>query len=414
MTDEIAIGVLGAGRGASVDPRGQLRPERAAWVLDWWVGADDRWHLATDEVAVRQTRLDGMPIVQTAMRVPGGDAVQSIYAAPAPVAGAAAVVEVANESPAPFVLALVVTGASTVDADGVTVFVDGRSALRSSRPASRWAMARGASTRDIVTSGGASDAPFAARRDRGAALVAAFLYPVAHRTTMRVAVALGTHGLGPVEPSALPPADAVSRGWRAQLDRGMRGRAAGACVASGARHRAGHHAARGSGVAGRPAVVAALEDWGFDGEAAEAWTRLTGRERRRLSGRGREASAWSEVRARSDRDPVGMLAALRDVLVRERESSIDLGSEWPPEWRGLPVDVRDAPTRSGPVSWSVRWHGERPALLWDGPAGVTFRAPGLDPTWSTVEPRGETLLGASGVDDAAGWRSPRTRGVVTP
>ncbi|MCB1031417.1 MAG: hypothetical protein KDA95_08755, partial [Acidimicrobiales bacterium] len=45
----------------------------------------------------------------------------------------------------------------------------------------------------------------------------------------------------------------------------------------------------------------------------------------------------------------------------------------------------------------IRWHGQRPALLWDlqphddlGP--VTLRTPSLDPEWSTTELRGETLL----------------------
>ena len=66
--------------------------------------------------------------------------------------------------------------------------------------------------------------------------------------------------------------------------------------------------------------------------------------------------------------------------------------DWPREWIGQPIDVRDAPTRRGPVSCSVRWHGERPALLWEGPADTTFTAPGLDPAWSSREARGEALL----------------------
>jgi len=40
----------------------------------------------------------------------------------------------------------------------------------------------------------------------------------------------------------------------------------------------------------------------------------------------------------------------------------------------------------------VRWHGARPALLWDAPEGVELRAPALDPTWSTGARAGETLL----------------------
>jgi hypothetical protein len=66
--------------------------------------------------------------------------------------------------------------------------------------------------------------------------------------------------------------------------------------------------------------------------------------------------------------------------------------EWPAEWKGLPVDVRDAPTRGGPVSFSVRWHGDRAALLWDAPPGSRVRAPGLDRAWASHAARGETLL----------------------
>jgi len=66
---------------------------------------------------------------------------------------------------------------------------------------------------------------------------------------------------------------------------------------------------------------------------------------------------------------------------------------WPESWRGQPVDVRSAPTRRGPVSFSVRWHGDRPALLWEAPPGARVTAPGLDPTWSSDAASGEVLLG---------------------
>ena len=217
-----SIGVLGGVRDATVDRTGVLAPRAAGWELDWWIGADDRWHVPGREAAVRQHLVDGMPVVQTSMRVPGGDAVHRAYGAPVADVGEVAVVEIANESPAPFVAALVVRGASAVDLGDATVFADGRSAVRTPRPPSRWALAADGSTEEIVTSGAASDAPFAPRRDRGARLVAAFLYPVAHRTTLRAAVAIGTRGLGATEPATLPDAAAVARGWTAQLDRGMR------------------------------------------------------------------------------------------------------------------------------------------------------------------------------------------------
>jgi hypothetical protein len=407
VTDTTLVGVLGGGRGATVGPRGEVRPERAGWRLDWWIGADDRWHVAEDEVAVRQTRLEAMPIVQTSMRVPGGDAVQRVYGVSASEGGAVAVLEIANESPAPFVAALVVTGARAIDLHGTTVVVDGRPALRAPRPPSRWAVSVDGRTREIVTTGGASDAPFSPRADRGGGLVAAFLHPVAHRTALRIAVALGTGSVGAVEVGHLAAADEVARGWRAQLDRGMRVEVPDPVLQSAVDAARAALLLEGQAWRADPRVVAALEDWGFDAETADAWSRLTGRERRRLARRVPTPATWADVHARveglrSAPNHADFLAALRNVLVREAGEAVNLLDDWPSPWRGLPLDVRDAPTREGPVSCSVRWHGDRPALLWDAPPGVRLRVAGLDPAWSTTVARGEVLLGASPVEDARG------------
>jgi hypothetical protein len=72
-------------------------------------------------------------------------------------------------------------------------------------------------------------------------------------------------------------------------------------------------------------------------------------------------------------------------------------SELPAAWRGGNLEVHDAPTRRGPVSFAVRWHGARPALLWDVPPGTELRAPGLDPAWSTSSAQGDALLAPVGV-----------------
>ncbi len=66
------------------------------------------------------------------------------------------------------------------------------------------------------------------------------------------------------------------------------------------------------------------------------------------------------------------------------------------EWRGTDVAAHRIPTRWGEISFAVRWHGARPALLWelDPPpaAPVTLRVPQLDVAWSTDAPSGEALL----------------------
>ncbi|MHB1928688.1 MAG: hypothetical protein ACYCUG_04560, partial [Acidimicrobiales bacterium] len=67
----------------------------------------------------------------------------------------------------------------------------------------------------------------------------------------------------------------------------------------------------------------------------------------------------------------------------------------PASWRGQPLEVDGMPSLAGAVSFALRWHGPRPALLWevdaDGP--VTVRAPGLDPAWVGTGAAGEALLG---------------------
>jgi hypothetical protein len=86
---------------------------------------------------------------------------------------------------------------------------------------------------------------------------------------------------------------------------------------------------------------------------------------------------------------------VRDLLVgASDDGSLVLLAELPDEWRGQGLEVHDAPTLAGRVSYAVRWHGPRPALLWECERPIPLRAPGLDPSWSTSEPRGEALLAA--------------------
>lgn len=90
------------------------------------------------------------------------------------------------------------------------------------------------------------------------------------------------------------------------------------------------------------------------------------------------------------------LSLVRQLLVREVDAGLDLCSMLPEAWMGQNLEVHDAPTHFGPISFAVRWHGDRPALLWDlrsrGDAPVRLRAPGLDSSWSTTEAKGEALL----------------------
>jgi hypothetical protein len=88
------------------------------------------------------------------------------------------------------------------------------------------------------------------------------------------------------------------------------------------------------------------------------------------------------------------LGFIRHVLVRETAGGgLALASIFPPEWAGQPVEVHDAPTHHGRISYALRWHDERPALLWQCErSGVTLTVPGLDRSFSTTDPAGEALL----------------------
>ena len=393
------IGVIDGG-GARVEPDGRVRPDGSEWQLGWWIGADDRWRMPGREPAVRQTQIGDVPVVQTAMRVPGGDALHRVYGA----GPGLVVVEIENASPAPFVVAFVVHGARDVAVDGLAVRVDGEPALITPRAPSRWAAAVDGTTFEQVTGGDASIEPFPGARDRRRGLEVAFAAP----------------GGPPYDPARRPDTGAPHAGRRRGRDRRRGARApecrrgregwsptsTGACVPRSDERLTGRprrpgvrlllHAGAGAVTAD---VVAALEDWGFDAEAATAWQELPGRQRRRASRRTAEPATWTEVdRARGLRDGPALLLALRSLLVHDRDDgTVTVCTDLPVAWRGHGLEVHDAPTRRGPVSFAVRWHGPRPALLWDVPPGSELRAPGLDLTWSTTEPRGEALLSPAAV-----------------
>jgi len=387
---EHLVGVIGAPGHARVSPWGRVAPGNVSWQLDWWIGADDRWHTPEHEAAVRQTLVDGMPVVRTAMRIPGGDALLQVAAVPGP--DELAIVDVTNDSPGAFVLALVIRDAASVEIDGTMVYVDGSPALRPMRAPSRWSAGAPEVVHTAVVDGDASDGPFVPVSDPAGHLAAALLFPVAHRTTFRCAVALDPRGMRSVDPVTLPAPESVARGWRAQLGRGMRVELPEVALQDAIDSARAQVLLAGQVPGTGPEVVAALEDWGFDAEARDAWQRLGRRARKQATERG--AADWTIVRDRAAGDPASLLVAARAAVVRESRHAVELFPSLPDEWRGAALDVRDAPTREGPVSCAVRWHGERPALLWDAPAGVTLRAPGLDPSWSTDQPTGETLLGA--------------------
>jgi len=93
-----------------------------------------------------------------------------------------------------------------------------------------------------------------------------------------------------------------------------------------------------------------------------------------------------------------LVRTIRRMLVDDFDSEaklLRLATVWPDSWIGHGVEVHGMPTRNGKVSWAVRWHGDRPALLWeveDGSEDLVIMSPGLDPAFRGSGPRGEALL----------------------
>lgn len=383
------IGTVGSARQASVDEHGGVAPLDVPWTLDWSIGADDRWHDPACEPSTRQSLVDAVPVVRTAVRVPGGDAVQHAYA----VGGAdLAVLDVANESPAPFALAFVVRGAHRLAVDGGTVLVDGRPALTTPRAPSRWVATSDGTTEERLRAGRADGGPFVPRHDRAGRLVAAFVHPVAHRTSLRAALTLADADAGPPRRPLPSPAEAA-RGWLTHLERGLQAELPDAALTRSLRAARAATLLEAARAPVDPLVVAALEDWGFDAEAAAAWAGLGWRGRRVARRRPAPSARWSDVVA--DRPGPRLLLAARSLLAHEtNHGTVTLLADLPPAWHGHDLAVHGAPTRRGPLSYAVRWHGPRPVLFWDGPAGTRLRAPGLDPTWTTEAAAGDALLPA--------------------
>ena len=72
----------------------------------------------------------------------------------------------------------------------------------------------------------------------------------------------------------------------------------------------------------------------------------------------------------------------------------------PPAWLGQSVDAYGVPT--GPrssVSYAIRWHGDRPAILWEQTGEtVQLTAPVAAPEWRSGEATGEALWPAPVID----------------
>lgn len=174
--DGTIIGVTGTAARARVTPWGGVRFDSGR-DLDWWIAADDRWHTPAREPSVQQRLVDGTPVVETTIRVPGGDVQQRVYGA---VGGDGLVVlEFENRSRLP-----------------VAVVLSGRDVLSARAPLAVPAAVDGIDLPDDAAS-----------------------YPLGHAAVMRLAVPLGRR---PDPVVTLPTARQVAHGWRRRVEVGPR------------------------------------------------------------------------------------------------------------------------------------------------------------------------------------------------
>jgi hypothetical protein len=384
----LADGVVGSG-GAG----GLVQLDRAGIEIDWWIGADDGWKIPAPETA-HTVRPGLAPAIETRVRVPGGEVVARTYAI-AHSGAPLVVVELENASPAAAVIAWVVRAApgyriGRVAIEGSTLLIDERARVELPRAPTRWAVdARSVGVHDAVVEGRAASGAFAPVTTRRGDLEVAVLFPVAHRTKTRIAVAPPSDSgaaPGAIAVAQLPALADVERGWESTLDRGAR------VELPDANLQAVVDMARATVLLGsgrRDRVVA---------NAAAAWglrdCRLPRRRATRFQG-----DPWPQLKAAaggasaSVRSAADWLLMLKGALVSATRDRIDVLPRLPDEWLGQALAVHDLPTPNGPVSFALRWHGTRPALLWDVPAGVRIRAPGIDAAWEGAGGAGETLLG---------------------
>lgn len=386
MIDDTSLpttGITGGGWRASITAWGAIEPWDGSTSLDWHIAADDRWHSPAHEAAVRQRRIDGTAVIETRVRIPDGDAVQRVYSVPD--RGGLTIIEVENESPLPIAIAFTHGG------------------LQSVRPPT---------------------API-----EGITLPAGSVaFPVGHHAVLTVAIAHDGSGAGALA-GGLPTAAGVVRGWLATAERASRlllpdaalservvaGRCelalvgpahpdddpVGFLIAVGQLVRMGEQP--GPWV---PDVAHALElaaksathDWSLAAaiDAAERVLEAAG-ERRARRDLGAVRARLQIARPLPVEAPADHARFLAWVERRVAEPLADGASLFPAglpaEWAGTNFEVYGVPTgATSSVSFALRWHGERPAVLWEQSGRpVTLSATTLAPEWHTTEPKGEVL-----------------------
>lgn len=332
----IPLAVAGARPLSYIDAAGYLHDVDGTR-LEWWILGDDQWHAPAATASLRQHAVDQTPVIETSIRVPGGDVVWRVGATVDAV-----VLECENRAAIPVALGL--------------ALVDHRNDVR-----------------DLE------------------------VFPVTHGTTWRRALDDYTN-------RNVPELTSVTRGWQTLAGRGasivMNDPTTDDALAvarvslllhQGALIAQGKKADRGVAAA----VNNALERLGYEDEASDLRSACKLKPQRKGLPVVTDAPSaeWSSDPLTLFGDAARAAAtvnAIRDSVVDDTAAALDIAPGFADNWRGASVDITDLPTNHGTLSFAIRWHGDKPALLWDAPAPITARA--IDATFSSSEPTGEVLL----------------------
>jgi hypothetical protein len=394
------LGVRGGAFSATVNERGAITMDGGARVVNWFVAADDRWHTPAVEQGVRQQRRAGVPVIETRVRIPGGDAVQRVWCVPD--AGGLVVVEITNDSTLPIAVAF----------DSPDVLCD-----RTPSPLG----------------------PQGIELPKGSVV-----FPIGHTSSLRVALRPSSGGASVGSLAALPGHDQLQRGWLTSVERAgyavlpdkalpsIVNRLRSDCLVFSAHdidEWPEDFVASGDDVA----VVIALHQMMLLGEDTSRHVEDIAERIERILGQVRRESEtpWDVERAlycaqhlfvaldeeRAARDvsrargqlaqassppnvvpkDVRAVAWMEEMLASpRRDGSVGLLQHGIPTlWRGVNLEChRIVASPEHTVSFGVRWHGSRPALLWEvgGPFGLRLGSGATDPSWSTTDPAGDALL----------------------
>lgn len=399
MTDspQRYIGIRSREWRARVAHDGTVVPQDGSAPLAWHVAADDRWYSPSREPSVRQKWFAGYPVVETRMKVPTGDIVQRTYC----IAdlGGLTVMEFENESTLPVAVAV--------------------------------------TRRDVLTTRPTIDNP-----PQGIDLPSdSIVLPLAHSAITRVGLLHDRPHTGRL-PDDIPSFQEVVRGWESACNVASRvsvpdhtltaGMSAVRCALllddndvlshiTDDEHRDHHlielarlgetdddfiidvvHAVekrikrerRASQLAWDTPHLLATAAWvceklGDDLAAADigrTWLRMADTPVTPLpaiSPTGLGMIAWVESLL-VGAHPAGGLCTVLPFGIPETW----WGAHF--ECHGLVADPRHR------VSYAIRWHGERPALLWEmtGEPGIVIAGGVTNEEWHTTDMSGETLLAA--------------------